>query len=340
MSNPAIHRLLDTSHALSHPAVQITLAVAGVGIGGAIVAERLLTRAGKLSPELAADVRTRTLTWAVIAPLVLVPVVATPLTAILTAAILALVCYREFARATGLFRERLISILVVLGSLAVTFAVVDNWRGLVAGVQAVTLSLLCVLSVLLDRPKGYIQRVALGAAAFMLFGIGFQRLGLLAHDADYRPILCSIILCVQLNDVFAFCVGKGLHGRRKLVPNTSPGKTLAGHVGALFLTTPLAAFMFHLTLKGRALDTPLHLIAIGLIVSIGGQLGDLVMSSVKRDIGIKDMGATLPGHGGVLDRCNSLLFVVPAMYHYLDLFRGVAIDSPVRLLTGGVPIGH
>lgn len=336
MNAATFQHLFDTSGAFAHPATRVAIGVAGVGIGGALVLNAFLARSGKIDPALAKDIRTRTITWAIIAPLTLGMIVVMPLTAILAAAALALLSYREFARATGLFRERLISALVVLGSLGVTFAVLDHWRGLISGVQAVTLSLLCVLSVLLDSPKGYIQRVALGSAAFMLFGVGFQRLGLFAHDAAYRPILCSIFMCVQLNDVFAYCSGKFLHGKRKLFPNTSPNKTLAGHLGALLLTTPLAAFMFHLCFKGEALDQPLHLLAMALIVSAGGQLGDLVIGSVKRDVGVKDMGALLPGHGGVLDRCNSLLFVVPALYHYVFFVRGIGAGVPTRLFTGGI----
>jgi len=69
-------------------------------------------------------------------------------------------------------------------------------------------------------------------------------------------------------------------------------------------------------------------------LSIGGQLGDLVLGSIKRDIGIKDMAATLPGHGGVLDRVNSLLLVAPAAGHYLSYFGGLQYDRMPRIITG------
>jgi phosphatidate cytidylyltransferase len=342
MNSEAFHRLLDTTGALAHPATRITLIVAGVGVAAALIAALALGRSGTLKPEAAADIRTRTLTWAVIIPLVLGPVIAGALWTILIVSVLSLLCYREFARATGLFRERLVSALVVLGILLVTFANIDHWPALHSGGQAIILSLLCVLSVLLDTPKGYIQRVALGAAAFMLFGVGLGRLGLIAHAPDYRPLLCTVLLCTQLNDIFAYCCGKALGAFIKsadgsplrLFPNTSPGKTVAGHLGALLLTTPLSAYLFHLVFKGSTLDTPVHLICLGLIISIGGQLGDLTMSSVKRDVGIKDMGVLLPGHGGVLDRCNSLLFVAPGIYHYIEFFRGIAHDTPMRIFTG------
>ncbi len=343
--SPGFQRLLDTTGALSHPATLITLGAASIGVLAGLAAVPLVSRIAK-DPEAAKDIRTRTLTWVVIAPLTLGPIIAGPLWAMLLVCALSLFCYREFARVTGLFRERLVSSIVVLGTLAVAFSHIDNWLGLDVGIQAVTLTALCVFSVLPDRPKGFIQRVALGAAAFLLFGVGLSRLGDMANDAEYRPLVCTIVLCAQLSDVFAYCCGKlssrillstgdSPDSRTRLFPNTSPGKTLAGHLGALLLTTPLAMTMFWLTFKGTVLAQPLHLLAMGLLVSIGAQFGDLIMSSVKRDVGVKDMGALLPGHGGLLDRCNSLLMVSPAIYHYVVFFGGVGKDAPARIITAG-----
>jgi phosphatidate cytidylyltransferase len=72
-----------------------------------------------------------------------------------------------------------------------------------------------------------------------------------------------------------------------------------------------------------------------LIVSVAGQFGDLMVSSIKRDLGIKDMAATIPGHGGFLDRFDSLILVAPAVFHYVGYFRGFGLDQPTRIITGG-----
>ena len=69
------------------------------------------------------------------------------------------------------------------------------------------------------------------------------------------------------------------------------------------------------------------------MLSVAGQLGDLVISSMKRDLHIKDMGHALPGHGGLLDRFDSLLLVGPVMFHYIGYFRGFGLDQPVKILT-------
>jgi phosphatidate cytidylyltransferase len=69
-------------------------------------------------------------------------------------------------------------------------------------------------------------------------------------------------------------------------------------------------------------------------VSVAGQFGDLMVSSIKRDIGIKDMGASIPGHGGLLDRFDSMLLVAPAVFYYIEFFRGFGLDQPTRIFTG------
>ena len=249
-------------------------------------------------------------------------------------ALMSVFCYREFARATGMFRQPAISSLVVLGILAVTFAVADHWYGLFVAITPLLIGLMAAVAICSDQPKGYIQRVALGAFAFLLFGICFGHLAYFANDTQFRSILLWLILCVELNDVFAYIVGKTL-GRKKLAPITSPNKTVAGAIGALILTTILAAGLGDVVFTGTAVDTPLRLITLGLIVSAAGQLGDLTLSSIKRDLGIKDWAATFPGHGGLLDRFNSLLFAAPAVFHYVGYFRGIGLDQIPRILTHG-----
>ena len=307
------------------------------GIAVALAAAPLIFLAlgamGKLSEKLHADLWTRWRSWLVLAPLMAGPVLLGRLPAILGVGVLAVLCYREFARATGLFRHRVTSAVVALGILLTTFAAADRWLGLFDALQSLLVSLLVIVALFEDEPKGYIQRVALGIFAYLLFGICFGHFGWLANDRLGQPLMLSILVAVELNDVFAYCSGK-LFGRRKLSPNTSPNKTIGGAVGALVLTTALFAMLMHWTLAGTPVDQPAHLIVLGALVSLTGQWGDLVMSSIKRDLGMKDMAALIPGHGGLLDRFDSLLFVGPALFHYLYYFDGIALDQPARIFTG------
>ncbi|HEX7900841.1 MAG TPA: phosphatidate cytidylyltransferase [Planctomycetota bacterium] len=321
-------RLFGWRHAFDHPVVfWVTMGVAGL-IVLALLGSVLL------KGDLRREVLKRTLAWAAMAPLILGPVLLGAAWHFAAVTLVSLICYAEFARATGLFREKVTSLTVVLGILAVGFAALDNYYRLFVALFPIVVCVVAAASILPDSPKGYLQRVALGALAFMLFGAGLGHLSFMGNDANYRPMVLLLLLGAQMNDVFAFCVGKTM-GRRKLVPNTSPNKTVAGAVGALVLTTLLVASLGRVIFRGTPLGGWGALVPLGLLLSVAGQLGDLTLSSIKRDLGIKDMGSIIPGHGGVLDRANSLLLSAPAVFHYVNYFVGFGLDQPARIFTRG-----
>ncbi len=327
-------RMFHWRGALEHP---VTLWIT-VGIGGLLVAAPVaiaaLSAAGVVKSDLRSELWKRTISWMVMAPLIAGPILLGSFYTVLAFTIVSLLCLREFGRATGLFREHSISAVAAAGIIALNLAALDNWYGLYQALGPLMIVAMCIVGIVRDQPKGYLQRVGLGIFAFSLFGVCFSHYSYMANDLDFRPILLMLLATVQFNDVIAFCVGKSI-GRRKLAPNTSPGKTIGGSVGSLLLTTPLVAVLGHYVFHGSAVDTTLNLAALGLIVSAGGQLGDLLVSSIKRDVGIKDMGALIPGHGGVLDRCNSLLLVAPSVFHFVGYLRGFGQDLQPRLFTGG-----
>lgn len=334
MAPETTRRLFGFRDAFEHPVTTgIVAAVAGVLVLVPLVIF-LLRRAGKLDDENYRELIDRCRSWAIMAPLIIGPVLLGAAWVVAAVFLLAVLCYREFARATGLFRERTVSAVVVLGILALALATIDNWYGLFTTVPPLAVGLIAAVSVFHDRPAGFIQRVALGAFAFLLIGVGLAHLAYFANDAHYRPILAMLLLTVELNDVFAYISGKTF-GRRKLAPNTSPNKTIGGALGAIVLTTTLVAALGHFVFRGTRIDGPLYLLALGLLVSVGGILGDLILSSIKRDVGIKDMGAAIPGHGGILDRFNSMLLVAPAVFHFVRYFNGIGVGQPERILTGG-----
>jgi phosphatidate cytidylyltransferase len=100
------------------------------------------------------------------------------------------------------------------------------------------------------------------------------------------------------------------------------------------LTTPLVAIGAHFIWSGTGLDMPVPLVGLGIIVSVVGQFGDLMLSSIKRDLGLKDTSKLIPGHGGILDRFDSLILVAPAVFHYVNYFAGFAAEHPQRIFTG------
>jgi phosphatidate cytidylyltransferase len=327
-------RLFGTSHAFDSGVVRFLIfGLAGLLIICPIVMA-LLSLTKKTSDKTNKELWDRYKSWLIFIPMMFGPVLLGGAYVIAGVFLLALFCYREFARATGLFREPWISLVVDLGIAALTFAAADHWYAFFVALPPITISLMAAAALVSDRPKGYIQRVALGIFAYMLFGVCCGHIAYFANDSDYRPMLLWMISAVGLNDIFAYVVGKTL-GRRKLAPNTSPNKTIAGAVGAVLLTTTYAALLGHYVFAGSALDRPGHLIVLGLILSAAGQLGDLTLSSIKRDLGIKDWADTFPGHGGLLDRFNSLLFAAPAAFYYIGYIRGIGLNQPMQIFTVG-----
>jgi phosphatidate cytidylyltransferase len=136
----------------------------------------------------------------------------------------------------------------------------------------------------------------------------------LAYVAGGPGLLLFLVFVCQIGDVVQYIAGKTL-GRRRAVPAISPNKTIAGYVSGLAATTLASGLLApYLT----PIDTGEGL-AVGAALGILSCLGGLTISAVKRDLGIKDMGRLLPGHGGALDRADSLVFAAPFFYHYLAL---------------------
>ncbi|MDO9501123.1 phosphatidate cytidylyltransferase [Falsiroseomonas sp.] len=322
------------SIAFAHPVtiwiVSATLAV----VVAAALAIGLLSVTGKVQPGLRRELWLRLGSWCVLLPLMIGPVLAGREWTIGAVTLLGLLCYREYARATGLFRERLLSAVVVIGIIAVNFAALDHWYGFFVALWPLTTCVLAVASIPLDRPSGYVQRVGLAVLGYMLFGAGLAHLGYMANDANYRPLVLLLLTAVALNDVAAFTCGK-LIGGAKLLPATSPNKTVSGALGAVVITASVVALIGSALFGGTGMAAWHWLVLFGVLVSVAGQSGDLMLSSIKRDIGIKDMGVVLPGHGGILDRFNSLLLVAPAVFHLVQYFVGFGAGQPVRVFTGG-----
>lgn len=123
-------------------------------------------------------------------------------------------------------------------------------------------------------------------------------------------VLVLLVVLTELNDVFQYLTGK-IFGKHKITPKISPNKTLEGLIGGVILTTSLANILglFLLPNKGILIYS-----LIGFLIAVLGFCGDIYMSSIKRKAGVKDTSNLIPGHGGLLDRIDSLLFITPIYY--------------------------
>lgn len=334
MSSTIRERFLDLSHALDHPVFVGAAVGLVVVLSLSILLIRLLYRARWIDRTLYEELVLRWRSWWWLFGLMLVPLLLGAGWVILAVTVLSLLCYREYARVTGLFREKATSLVVVLGIVLVGFACLDHYDRLFFACAALTCGMIAIVTIPQDRPRGYIQRVALGVLGFVLLGYSLGYLGYLANAREFRPILALILVAVELNDVFVYCLSKAIGGPQ-LLPATSPGKTMAGAAGALILTTGLVTGLGHVVFRDTPVDRLDRLLMLGVLISVLGQLGDLMLSSIKRDVAVKETGAAIPGHGGLLDRFDSLVLVPPAVYHLLSLWLGSPLaGSAQRLLTG------
>jgi phosphatidate cytidylyltransferase len=125
-------------------------------------------------------------------------------------------------------------------------------------------------------------------------------------------LLVYLVVLTELNDVAQYMWGKSL-GKLKIIPKVSPNKTVAGFVGGIATTTLLAWGL------AEALTplSPIEALGAGLLIGLAGFVGDVTISALKRDLGVKDSGSILPGHGGLLDRLDSLTYTAPLFFHYV-----------------------
>ena len=205
----------------------------------------------------------------------------------------------------------------------------------------ISLGVLCLLLLLAlaiwtrgpaGKPLGAVASTAFGAAytgGMLSYGYAIRY-----HDYAFAPAALPIggrtftvasgglllllpILLTWASDIGAYAVGRTF-GRNKLIPSVSPGKTVEGAIGGLAASMLIAwvytRFVLHPATRLDFRWQPLGALFFGALVSVAAQVGDLVESLLKREAGAKDSSHLIPGHGGVLDRIDSLLFVLPVAY--------------------------
>ena len=223
----------------------------------------------------------------------------------------------------GLLRTRGSRPFAILG-VVLSLAVVWGYTGLaprVPPIDTVTLAAVAVPALAMLRreaPDAMLDAVWTTLVPIVLVGVT------LAHAIALRAVggelgsdlLLLLLVCVTFSDTAAYYVGSAF-GRRRLAPTISPKKSWEGLVGGV-LGGVLGAFLGDVWFF-QAL-TPWHAMAIGVVVSLAGVVGDLAESMVKRAAGRKDSSALLPGHGGLLDRLDGLLVAAPVLYYYWRVF--------------------
>ncbi|MDN3610413.1 phosphatidate cytidylyltransferase [Vibrio ostreicida] len=175
-----------------------------------------------------------------------------------------------------------------------------------------------MVAVLIGETKGFIRSAGIIHWALMLTVFCVSHMAYLLVLPSQNPeagsmgMLLFLLVFTQFNDVCQYVWGKSF-GKHKIVPKVSPNKTWQGFIGGATTITIASYFVApYLT----PLSSEEGLVA-GLIIACSGFIGDLVISSVKRDLQIKDTSQFIPGHGGILDRIDSLMFTAPLFFHYI-----------------------
>lgn len=239
-------------------------------------------------------------------------------------ALLSVLALREFVSIT--YTRRGDHLALALGffiAIPAQYALVAiGWYGLYSILIPVyAFLLLPIVSALRGDPTRFLHRVAVTQWGLMLCVYGLSHVPALmtldvpGFDGKQALLIAFLVVVVQASDVFQYVWGK-LLGRHALAPTVSPSKTVEGLIGGVASATLLGAGLWWLTPF-----TPWEAAAMALVINAMGFAGGLVMSAIKRNHGIKDWGHLIPGHGGVLDRLDSLLFAAPVFFHLVRYFH-------------------
>jgi phosphatidate cytidylyltransferase len=196
-----------------------------------------------------------------------------------------------------------------------------RWYGLFAILIPVyAFVLIPTVLVLGGHTKGFMERAAtlqwglLTCVYCLSYAPALLMLDLDDFAGQGAKLLLFLFVVVQGSDVSQYVVGK-LFGRHPIAPNVSPNKTVEGFIGGGLIATGLAAALFWITPF-----SPLQAAGFGVVIVTTGFCGGLVMSAIKRDRGVKDFGTLIRGHGGIMDRFDSVVFAAPVFFHLSRFF--------------------
>jgi len=238
-------------------------------------------------------------------------------------AVISFVALREFVTLTAIQpadRPAVIASFLVVLPVQYLLVAFGRYDWFVGFLPLFSLLLVPILTALAGDPRNYLARTAelLWGLVICVYGLSYVPALLTLQIAGYqgREMLLMVFLIVvsQTSDVLQYVWGK-LAGRHKIAPEISPSKTVEGLIGGIACATILGASLWWLT--------PFTVVQAGtmaLLIALTGFLGGLVMSAIKRDRGVKDWSQFIPGHGGMLDRVDSLCFSAPMFYHLARSF--------------------
>lgn len=292
--------------------ILLTMAIVLGGYGVILIALSIVFKLQKKSIK---SMWIKYLTWFLIIPPILIPLVYSHIAFQIIILILSLLCFREYANAIGLWKDKYFIIFCNLAIIVCYIPVFLGYFGFFQAMPVYLIIFILLLPILRGEYEHMVQKACLAMLGVTYFGWLFAHIAFFVNVPNGVAYIFLLFLLVESNDASGYIFGR-LFGKYKLLPKISPKKTDAGLIGGLLVVIALSFL-----LKFLAPDFSIfHRILFASVISIGGTSGDLVMSFVKRDLKIKDFGKILPGHGGILDRFDSIILVAPLFFHLVNLF--------------------
>lgn len=308
------------------PLVNTLALLFGVLIFSSLIGWRLAGRVQSADGrDTVANLNARINAWWVMTAVFLVAVAIGPLGSVILFALMSFLALREYLALSRTLRaDHRVLLWLVFVVLPLNYLLVaSRWYGLFAiFIPVYGFIWLQIRAALSGATEEFLDRTAriqwgmMVTIYFLSYVPALLMLAIPAYSADGRnfALVMFLVLVAQASDVLQYVVGK-LAGRHPVAPRLSPNKTVEGFVGGVMLASLLGAALYRLTPF-----SPLAAGAMALVICLMGFAGGLIMSATKRDRGIKDFGTLLPGHGGMLDRIDSLCFSAPVFFHLTRYF--------------------
>lgn len=297
------------------------LIVVSLIFGILIFASILFYVIGKINPKAnLKELKDRTKSWWFMATIFILATIVNTNISYIAIAFLSFVAFRELYSLLGFRDSDRRAIFWAFISIPIQYylAFIGWYGAFIIFIPVVMFLILPLRLVLKGNTNGIVKSMSLLQWTLMLTVFGISHMAYLlslpeidGFNSGGRGLLLFLVFLTEINDVMQFTWGK-LLGKNKIIPKISPNKTWEGFVGGLISTTIIGYFLGFLT----PLST-IQTIFVSFMIALSGFVGDIVISSVKRDIGVKDMGNSIPGHGGVLDRIDSLSYTAPVFFHLI-----------------------
>lgn len=299
---------------------EITLVV-GIIFGILLFATLLFFVVGKINPKAnLKEVKMRTNSWWIMAALVIGTTLFDKHVSYVAICTLSFVSFRELYSILGFRDSDRRAIFWAFAAIPIQYylAYIGWYGAFIIFIPIVMFLFLPLRLVLHGDTVGIVKSMSSLQWILMLTVFGISHIAYLlslpdlpGYSSGGRGLLLFLVFLTEINDVLQFVWGK-LLGKHKIIPKVSPNKTWEGFIGGLVSTTFIGYFLGFLTPLSDG-----QVLFVSFMIAGSGFIGDIVMSSVKRDIGVKDTGSAIPGHGGLLDRIDSLSYTAPVFFHII-----------------------